>query len=537
MPDSDDITLLKQYADGDESAFTLLVERYVHLVYSVAMRQVCNPSHAEEITQAVFIILTQKAKSFSPKTILSGWLYQTARLTAANLLRSENRRQQREQEVYMQSTLTEPDPVAWEQMASSLDEAMGRLGEADRNAIILRFFENKTPQEVAAVLKLNEVAARKRMSRALEKLRKFFIKRGITLSAAVVAGAVSANSVQAAPIGLAATISTTAIKGSAVAASTLTLIKGTMKTMTWLKLKFAIGVGTALLLAGGVAIVAVSQTSSGDKLTPQEIAKQSQAAYAALSSYSDNGKVTSEVGGQSIETTFSIRLQRPNSYRIDWTQTGGFYTSKGIVWSDGTGNYFEMGAAGQVAKPRKMQNMRMALASATGVSALAAATIPATFFKQNWGNVLGFAASGRSKAKVEKENDEKIGDVDCYVISSTIDPASLPNQGQLPDNRGKIGTTTTTLWIGRQDYLIHQTQTILEGATFTMPSESDSDIKGVLEKQNKPATPEAIAAMRAQLDTMMKQTQSALKSGKYVFTQTHENIVVNQKFSTADFGQ
>src|SRR5271154_671014 len=90
MPESDDIMLLKQFAEGDESAFTLLVERYVHLVYSAAMRQVCNPSHAEEITQAVFIILTQKAKSLSPKTILSGWLYQTARLTAANFLRSES---------------------------------------------------------------------------------------------------------------------------------------------------------------------------------------------------------------------------------------------------------------------------------------------------------------------------------------------------------------------------------------------------------------------------------------------------------------
>ncbi|MGD0746063.1 MAG: sigma factor, partial [Verrucomicrobiota bacterium] len=75
MPDSDDITLLKQYAEGDEAAFNTLVERYVHLVYSTALRQVCNPSHAEEITQAVFIILAHKAKSLSPRTILSGWLY------------------------------------------------------------------------------------------------------------------------------------------------------------------------------------------------------------------------------------------------------------------------------------------------------------------------------------------------------------------------------------------------------------------------------------------------------------------------------
>jgi len=210
MPDNDDIALLTQYAGGNESAFTLLVERYINLVYSTALRQVCNPSHAEEITQAVFIILTQKAKSLAPKTILSGWLYQTARLTAANYLRSEIRRQHREQEAYMQSTLAETDAAAWEHVAPLLDEAMGRLGEADRNVIVLRFFENKTSQEVATTLKLNDVTARKRVSRALEKLRKFFTKRGVVLPVAVLTAAISANSIQAAPVGLAARISATA---------------------------------------------------------------------------------------------------------------------------------------------------------------------------------------------------------------------------------------------------------------------------------------------------------------------------------------
>src|SRR5580700_553424 len=168
MPESDDIGLLKKYAEGDESAFTTLFERRVNLVYSTALRQVCNPSHAEEITQAVFILLARKAKSLSPKTVLSGWLYQAARLTSANLIRREIRRQRREQEVYMQ-TLTEPDRSLWEQISPLLEDAMGRLGEQDRNAVVLRFFENKTPEEVAAALKLNEVAGRKRVSRALEK--------------------------------------------------------------------------------------------------------------------------------------------------------------------------------------------------------------------------------------------------------------------------------------------------------------------------------------------------------------------------------
>src|SRR5208283_3758141 len=110
MPESDDIALLKQYADeNSESAFTELVTRYVNLVYSAALRSVGNAQSAEEITQAVFIILARKANQLPRHAVLSGWLYQTARLTAANYLRGEIRRQNREQEAYMQSILNEPE--------------------------------------------------------------------------------------------------------------------------------------------------------------------------------------------------------------------------------------------------------------------------------------------------------------------------------------------------------------------------------------------------------------------------------------------
>jgi len=101
----------------------------------------------------------------------------------------------------MQATLNEPENAAWEQIAPLLDEAMGRLGEADRNALVLRYFENKMTSEIAATLKLKEPAAHMRIQRALEKLRKFFLKRGLVLSATALAGAVAANSVQAAPAG------------------------------------------------------------------------------------------------------------------------------------------------------------------------------------------------------------------------------------------------------------------------------------------------------------------------------------------------
>src|SRR3984957_19321053 len=259
MPEPDDITLLQQYAGGDESAFTTIFERHVHLVYSAALRQARNPSHAEEVTQAVFILLARKAKSLSPKTVLSGWLYQAARLTTASLMKREIRRQRREQEMYMQ-TLTEPDVSLWEQVSPLLDEAMGRLGEKDRNAIVLRFFENRTPQEVAAALKLNEVSARKRVSRALEKLRTLFAKRGVIFTAAIIAGTISGNSVQAAPAALANSATAVAIaKGATASASTLALIKGVLKFMAWSKTRTTIVAGVVVLFAVASTIVIVDE--------------------------------------------------------------------------------------------------------------------------------------------------------------------------------------------------------------------------------------------------------------------------------------
>src|SRR5277367_6328402 len=114
MTEPDDIFLLHEFAATEsETAFAALVSRHISLVYSVALRSTGNFHAAQEISQAVFIILSRKAKSLGSKTILSGWLYQTARLTAANFLRGEIRRQQREQEAYMQSTLNEPDSNVW----------------------------------------------------------------------------------------------------------------------------------------------------------------------------------------------------------------------------------------------------------------------------------------------------------------------------------------------------------------------------------------------------------------------------------------
>ena len=144
MPELDDITLLKQFAENDsEPAFAGIVSRHLNLVYSTALRAAGDAHAAQEISQVVFIILARKAKSLGAKTILSGWLYQTTRLTAANFLRTEIRRRNREQEAFMQSTLNETSNETWRQIAPILDDAIARLGAKDRDAIVLRFLKIK----------------------------------------------------------------------------------------------------------------------------------------------------------------------------------------------------------------------------------------------------------------------------------------------------------------------------------------------------------------------------------------------------------
>ena len=254
MPDANDMDLLREYAgSGSELAFGQIVQRHINLVYSVALRFTGNGEDARDVTQAVFIVLAKKAASLRAKTVVTGWLYETTRFAAMKFLTNKSRRQAREQEAYMQSTLNDAETESiWSQLAPLLEGAMARLSEKERMLIALRFFENKSNAETAALAGMNEWAARKRVHRALEKLRNIFVQQGISSAMSTIADTISANSVQAAPSFLAKSVSAAAAaKGAAASPSTLTIVKGALKIMAWSNVKTAIVAGAAVILAVG----------------------------------------------------------------------------------------------------------------------------------------------------------------------------------------------------------------------------------------------------------------------------------------------
>ncbi len=249
---ANDAELLGQFtrdfaSSAGQDAFAELVERHLPLVYSAALRQVRSPQLAEEVSQSVFTQLANHAIALQPKTVLAAWLHRVTYHAAVDVVRREARRQARERIACEMSTLMNDEAADWTQIEPHLDQAVQSLDETDRTAILLRYFENKSLREVGETLGFSEDAAQKRVSRALDRLRDYFVKNKIAVPAAGLAVVISANAIQAVPVGLPSTISATSL--AVPISATLTTAK--IIAMTTIQ-KIAIG---AVLVGAAVAIV------------------------------------------------------------------------------------------------------------------------------------------------------------------------------------------------------------------------------------------------------------------------------------------
>src|SRR6266550_6228901 len=223
---TDNHNWLAEYVQtGSDASFRELVTRYVDLVYSTALRLVGGDTHrAEDVTQIVCVNLARGERTLPRDVKLGGWLHRDTCFTASTLMRGERRRQSRERQAAEMNALQNNSDADYSLVAPVLDEAINELDEADRTAVLLRFFEQNDFRSVGQALGSNEDAARMRVTRALEKLEGFLKHRGVTTTATSLGVLLSANAVQAAPVGLAVTISTAAaLAGTTIAASTTTV--------------------------------------------------------------------------------------------------------------------------------------------------------------------------------------------------------------------------------------------------------------------------------------------------------------------------
>lgn len=254
MPDVTDYKLLQQYAREDsEEAFKTLVDRYLNLVYSVAMSRLRNEATAQDIAQVVFAALARKGGRLSEKVVLSGWLFQVTTHACQDLQRAEARRKKWENEaVQQQAAESNEDRFDVTEIGQIIGRALSLLAPPERDVILLRFIEGREFRQIGTQLGISEAAAKMRVTRGLERLRGLLQKRGITISEADLCGAFP-QVIQRAPDALAAAVKGGVTLHASLSQSNTLLLKGVLNTMAWSNTKTALVVGVGLLLAAGGA--------------------------------------------------------------------------------------------------------------------------------------------------------------------------------------------------------------------------------------------------------------------------------------------
>ena len=260
-----DWELLQAYAKNrSETAFAELVRLHVDWVHSVALRHVGDPHLAEDVVQSVFVLLARKASDLRPGTVLGGWLFRTTCHVAAHARRAELRRKSRETIACTMSNDTNSQDnteILWQQLAPHLDLAVSALSEADRSAILLRFYEKAPMRTVGERLGVSEDAAKKRVSRAVERMRDFLAERGVKFGGVVLAGLLAEKTVQAAPAAMAAAAAKIAVAAGSASTSVMLppLARETLRAWHWAKAKLAAGLAVSsvalIVVKGGEAVL------------------------------------------------------------------------------------------------------------------------------------------------------------------------------------------------------------------------------------------------------------------------------------------
>ncbi len=282
-----DHELIGQYRTGDESArhaaFAELVSRHSRWMYSSACRLVGDPHTAEDVVQAAFIVLAKKANAVPTHIQLAVWLGGVVRFAALRAKRDVARRRQHEMNAVLNAPRGEAsesaDEAAWNEIAPYLDQAVGRLRQSDQEAVLLRFYQQLSFAEVGKLLAITEEAARKRVDRAVHKLRSALsrhqrmpLSEGSTLAAGLLqhaADTAASQSLVHASILVGSTISNDVISNSAA----ISISKGVLSMMSLTKILIAAGVAL-LILSGAVVGTAMYSAKAAPPSTTAAVTPQ-----------------------------------------------------------------------------------------------------------------------------------------------------------------------------------------------------------------------------------------------------------------------
>jgi len=354
-----DTALLRRFVrQGRQAAFAELVARHSGLVYSTCLRDTQNPAVADDSAQAVFLLLARKAPMLGGEGSLAGWLYRTARLVSRNAAQQETRARLREQRLgqhmAVEETTRNTRNDLWDQLEPAPHSALDALGRQEREAVLLRFFDERSLKETGAALGLSEDAARMRVTRAVEKMRRHLARAGVVLPAAALAALLTEKAVHAAPASLGqmavqSGLGLAAPAGSAVAPHAYQLAQGVTKTM-WITNAIITGI-VGVSATGGVvgalhvrhphgartaqktSVKAPPALSSGASSSAQAVMAQAAAATSALQSLQSDLTWTLGASGKSVTVTGNLAVQHPNFERRDLIEKNGSH-----IWevADGT---------------------------------------------------------------------------------------------------------------------------------------------------------------------------------------------------------